>query len=65
MFPQYNHATQRNYGCYDEYNFCVQVHGAYMDAISHYYAALVHMTIVKGLIKSNGELNICGALMIG
>lgn len=28
-----------------------------MDAISHYYAALVHMTIVKRLIKPNGELN--------
>ena len=28
-----------------------------MDAISHYYAALVHMTIAKRLIKSNGELN--------
>jgi len=28
-----------------------------MDAISHYYAALVHMTIVKELVKSTGELN--------
>jgi len=28
-----------------------------MEAISHYYAALVHMTIVRGLIKSNGKLN--------
>ena len=33
----------------------VQVQGAHLRALSHYYAAMVHMTIVKNLKKSDGE----------
>ena len=32
-----------------------QVQGAHLRALSHYYAAMVHMTIVKDLKKTESE----------
>ena len=48
---------------------CTQVLGAHLNALSHYYAALVHMTIVRELMKTEKEeacklnlINFCSVL---